>query len=1065
MLKIDRRDFMIAAGLIAAAPGPARARANGLQATALKTEFIDRPLGLDTLKPRFSWQLQSGRRGAKQSAYRITAASSETKLKAGVADIWDSGRVKSDRCFEVPYEGRPLQSAERAWWRVQIWDETGRRSAHSDASWFEMGLLAPSDWTGDWLIAQEPEEAADRAAGLHWIWDGKPLDPRPRKFRFRFSLPADPADAKLLLSAKDNLVGVWTNGRPAQLPGQVFWGTMQTIPVSLVGGDNVICVEATALTDGFLPPDGGAVAALLRVTSRDGHVTRFTSGPDWRVSNLDASDWTTTSFDDSAWQHSQSSHAHAWCEPWPAADAMLFRRSFSVAKPIARARLYATALGAYEAYLNGRRVGDARLAPEIAVASDHVFYQTYDVTDFLQSSENVIGLLIGDGWYASAFAWRNERFSLGNGPRRFLTRLVLDYQDGSQDIVTTDGNWRTTPSAIRTSEIYNGETYDARLEQSTWNRADFDDSHWRPVDTGEKPLVRLIPQVSPPIREMQALSAKSVTEPRPGTFVLDFGQNFAGWCRLRAKGTTGTAITLRHAEILKPSGEIDTSNLRGAKATDTYVLRGDPAGEAYEPHFTYHGFRYVEVTGYPGRPDAKSLDGVVVHTDAPATGTFTVENALVQHIWHNALWSQRSNFFGVPTDCPQRDERMGWMGDIQVFLDAAAFNMDVDAFIRRFLAEVRAGQTPDGAFPVVTPQPRSFPPMLTAGWSEAGVILPWTLYRRYGDMRVIEDNWAAMSAWIAFVSDANPDFLWRNKRGLDLGDWLSVDAKQPWDETTPRMLVATAYWAYVASLMAEMAKAIGLVGDATRYTEMRGKIGQAFASTFVRPDGTIGNGSQTSYVLALRFGLVPEHLRAAAGDHLAAGIRARGTKLSTGFLGTPYLLDALSDTGHADVAVSLLLQTEYPSWGYMIRKGATTMWERWNGDVGDVSMNSYNHYAFGAVVGFLYRRLAGISPAAPGFRRIDVNPIFDTRVGRVHAEYQSCLGRITTDVSGDAAGLSRLRLSVPANAIARIQLPARSTVWHESGRLLDRRPDLKVLDRNTSLLTVEVGSGDYDFGA
>jgi alpha-L-rhamnosidase len=672
-----------------------------------------------------------------------------------------------------------------------------------------------------------------------------------------------------------------------------------------------------------------------------------------------------------------------------------------------------------------------------------------------------MGALVGDGWYASGFTWQNERYSLGGGPRRFLAQLVVDYQDASRDLIGTGPQWQTAESAVRSSEIYNGEDYDARAEIPGWDAAGFDASAWGLCAQGDKPAVKLIAQVDPPIRVTKTLPAVRLLKPRPGVWVCDFGQNFSGWCRLRVSGPAGTTVQLRYAEILQSSGDVDMSNLRGAKATDRYTLRGDPAGETYEPRFTYHGFRYVEITGLPGDLSADSALGIVVHTDAAVTGDFTVRNNTVQAIWNNAFWSQRSNFFGVPTDCPQRDERMGWMGDIQVFLDAAAFNMDVDAFIRRFMAEIRAGQTADGGFPIVTPQPLGFAEMVTSGWSDAGVILPWTLYRRYGETRVIDENWAAMEGWLRYMADPNPDFIFRHGRGVDLGDWLSVDAKQPADETTPRVLVATAYWAYCATLMVEMAHATGRGDAAERYARMHANIGAAFVKEFVKADGTVANGSQTSYVLALRFGLVPPEQRSAAGKHLADDIRGRGMKLSTGFLGTPYLLDVLVDVGQVDVAVALLLQAAYPSWGYMLAKGATTMWERWNGDVGDVGMNSYNHYAFGAVVGFMYRRLAGIAPAAPGFRRIEIAPIYDEKIGSVQARYESCVGRISTKVSGDSRGLTRLEVEIPPNCVAEVHLPGRAQSWREGRRALEGRTDIRI--KGHAGLTLEVGSGRYDF--
>lgn len=1053
MLDVHRRGFLAAAGTMAAMP--AQASPTVTRVTGLRTEYVETPLAVDVAAPRLSWRLAAARRNVRQTAYQILAASHEADLTAGKADLWDSGRVASDRCFEIPYSGRPLASGQRVYWRLRVWDDEGRQCTAT--SWFEMGLLTPSDWHGEWLVAADALEAADRDAGIHWIWAGIPLDVRPVQFRYSFNLPAASKSADLLVSVKDNFLGLWVNGEKIVLP-KAFWGTFHRVPLTLKRGANLIAIEASALIKDFLPVDGGAVAALLRVEAGNGTVVRLTTGSDWRVSTNGGENWQTQAFNDDAWSAAVPSTAQTKCEPLPPYPARLFRKSFTLEKPVARARLYTTALGAYEAFINDARIGNGHLAPEISTASDHVLYQTHDVTALLRPGANGLGFHVGDGWYASSFAWRNERYSLGDGPKRLLAQLVIDYKDGSRDVIASDPSWRTYSSPIRFSEIYNGEYYDARLEQRGWSGGVFDDAGWEVAAAGVRPEIRLVSQISPPIRAIQALDAVAIKEPKPGVFVFDFGQNFSGWSRLRVKGAAGVKISLRYAELLLPDGTADQSNLRDAAATDTYILRGD-GEETFEPHFTYHGFRYVEISGFPGLPDAESLKGVVAHSDTPMSGLFKPENPLVQQIWTNALWSQRSNFFGVPTDCPQRDERMGWMGDIQVFLDAAAFNMDVDGFIRRFLLEVRAGQTPDGAYPVVTPQPRSFGPMLTAGWSEAGLILPWTLYRRYGDTRVIEDNWAAMTAWMTMLSNANPDFVWRHKRGIDLGDWLSVDAIQPADETTPRILAATAYWAYSAKLMAEMAQAVGQTNDAKCYAEQRRKIGESFAAEFIKSDGTIGNGSQTGYVLALYFGLVPQVLRHLACAKLADDIKRRGMRLSTGFLGTPYLLDVLSNNGQTDVAIALLLQTEYPSWGYMIRKGATTMWERWNSDVGDLSMNSYNHYAFGAVVGFMYRRLAGISPIAAGFRRIDIDPIYDARIGDVRSYYESCLGRIATEVRGKAGRMATLHVEVPPNASATIHLP--DGVWYEGALAVKGKKEARS-DGALGLL-VEIGSGEYDF--
>jgi alpha-L-rhamnosidase len=1025
-----------------------------LLVAGLKTEFLETPIGLEVAAPRFSWRLVASRRGVRQTAYRIVVASSPDILATGQGDLWDSGVVRTDRCFEVAYDGLPLKSCQRAFWRLWVWDD--KETIASAESWFEMGLLECSEWLGSWLTVEDEEEAADRAAGLRWIWADVAHDGASVGFRFRFVLSDVPRRAELLLSVKDKLRGVWINGRPVDVAGLVYWGTMQRLPLTLQGGVNVLCVKGSALTEDFLPPDGGALSAMLRIEAADGNVLRLTSGPQWRAGKCDGVAWISPEFDDSSWLPAVPAKARTQCEPLPAYPARLLRREFSLVKPIARARLYATALGVYEAFVNGRAVTDARLTPEISTASDHVFYQCFDVTGLVSQGANAVGLHVGDGWYAGALAWRNERYALGDGPKRVLAQIVVDYVDGSREVVATDSSWRTHASHVLSSEIYNGERVDARRALPGWCESGFDDASWQAAKLASAPATKLVAMTSPPIRERCVLEPVAVKEVRPGTFVYDFGQNFSGWTRATVAGNAGTSVTLHHAEILLPSGEVDQSNLRGAEARDSYVLRGDPNGEVFEPRFTYHGFRYVQCNV------AAKVEGVVAHSALPETGAIRVENRLVQALCDNTLWSQRSNFFGVPTDCPQRDERLGWLGDIQVFLDAASFAMDTDAFIRRFLCEVRAEQSPEGAYPVVAPQPRSFPYMYTAGWSEAGIILPWTLNERYGDTRVIEENWDAMCHWMEFIAAENPDWLWRNRRGLDLGDWLSVDAVQPADETTPRMLAATAFWAYSAQLMAEMAAEIGREADVRRFEDQHRAITQVFQNAFVTADGVVGNGSQTSYVLALKFGLLPEHLRAAAAAHLAAEIAGRGMKLSTGFLGTPYLLGVLCEHGQAAAATALLLQTEYPSWGYMIRSGATTIWERWNGDVGDIAMNSYSHYALGAVVGFIYRRLAGIAPGAAGFRRIVVNPLFDPGIGIVEGEYDSGIGRIATRVEGDATGLTRLALTVPPNAMAEVHLPV-GRCWCEGGKPLNASADIHIIDADG--LVVEVGSGNYCFEA
>ncbi len=1035
--------------------------ASGLAVLDLRAEHVANLLGTEVARPILSWRIDANERGVAQTRYRVRAAACPEALGDPAALLWDSGEVGTADS-SVTYDGPALAAMQRLWWDVEITDDLGR-TTRSQPAWFEAGLLSTDDWHAQWIEAEDDAAAADRAAGLKWIWSADPLDPRPHGFRLDFDAPDDVVDAEILIAGKDELLGVRVNGTAATLPPLVYWGTLLPVGGATVKpGRNSLCVAVSAETEGFFPVDGGAMAALVRLHRSDGTIERLVSGPDWRVMADPPAGWTAPDFDASGWQTAQPSGSRAAGDPRPAEPAMLLRAEFTPRAPVVAARLYATALGVYEARINGRAVSDAALAPEISVAREHLLYQTYDVTDLIAEGANALGFTVADGFYAGAFGWRMERYGFGPAPRRLLAQLRLDYADGSHDWVATGPDWRIAPSAVTAADIYGGETHDARLDRDGWDAPGHDDSGWHPARIGAAPPARLVAQTSPALRPQKVLRAATITEPRPGRFVFDFGQNFAGWARLRAAGPAGTTITLRFAELLDGDGLADQANLRRAEATDRFTLRGDAEGETVEPRFTYHGFRYVEVEGYPGTPTIDDMEGIVVHSDCAVTGDMRFDHPLLQQIWNNTLWSQRSNFFAVPTDCPQRDERMGWSGDIQVFLDAAAFNMDVDAFIRRFLLEMRAAQRPDGGYPIVVPQPLSFPDVVTAGWSEAGIILPHGLWQRYGDSAVIDENWEAMERWMGFVARTNPDHIWRNGRELDLGDWLSVDAIKPDDETTPRVLCATAYWAFSAQLMAEMAEATGRDAAAARYRDLRAAIGEAFARELIATNGTAGNGSQASQVLALHMGLVPDDRRTAAAQLLADDIRRRGMKLSTGFLGTPYLLDVLADAGRWEEVTGLLLQTGYPSWGYMPSVGATTIWERWNGDVGDLSMNSYNHYAFGAVVGFFYRRLAGIAPAAPGFRRIAVRPVFLPAIGKVAARYDSCMGTIATEVDGDGDGLSWLALTVPANAVAEVALPA-GRDWREGAQALDSHPDIRNYRREDAVLRFEVGSGTYRF--
>ena len=741
-----------------------------------------------------------------------------------------------------------------------MWDEAGHRLPDPPAAFWEMGLLDPADWTAQWIAIERASDRADREAGVTWISPPGPINTKTQGFQRRFSLPSPATSARIMVIARDKLDSVFFDGSDlSYMPPPA--GSYGPPPAAvfdlgaLAAGDHDLSVEIQALPQLYpgAPKSKCAFAALIWAHLADGREIRIPSDGRWLTVTEPPAGWRKPHQSMLDW-HAAVPAATEENLPWPPTPAMYARTAFNIDRPVTSARLYITTLGAYYPYLNGAPVGDALLAPESEDFRKRARYRVHDVTDKLVQGENVLGALVGDGWYGSAVA-PNGRFSFGAAPRRLLAQLELTDFNGERRVIGTNTEWTLAPSSILASEIYNGEICDRRLAQDDWCQPGSRFPSWRRADLAETPHARLTAQIDPPIRVTQTLRARSVSQPASGVYVVDFGQNFAGFCRLKVKGAAGSRVEMRFAEVLKADGRVDQANLRGARATDVYVVRGDDKGEVFQPHFTYHGFRYVEVRGYPGVLQLDDLTGLAINSDLPFTGKLSIDNALIEQIWRNTVWSQRSNFVGIPTDCPQRDERLGWMGDANVFWDAAAFNMDVYAFTQRFCEDIRDAQSSTGAFSEFAPQAVKLTGEAAPGWADAGVALPWTSWWRYGDDGVVTQQWSAMTRYLNYISENNPDYVWRHARGADFGDWLALDAKQPWDATTPKDLIATAFWAKSTELMVDMAKATGRAAEADGLGKQRAKIVAAFQSEFVKSDGKVGNGSQTGYILALRFGL------------------------------------------------------------------------------------------------------------------------------------------------------------------------------------------------------------------
>lgn len=881
----------------------------------LHCEYQTQPLGLDIRQPRLGWKLQADRRAVRQTAYQIVAASTEDDLQEERDLLWDSGRVESDESVHISYKGPQLQSHQRVWWKVRVWDEQAKVTFYSEPAWWEMGLLKPDDWIGQWIGS------------------------------------------------------------------------------SVVGG------------------------------------------------------------------------------PKTSAPCPFLRKSFVLEGHNSKARLVITALGLYECFINGQRVGEDVLAPGWTDYNQRVQYVTYDVGSMLQSGENVVGVILGDGWYCG---------HVGNVPRQFygdrprlLAQLVVDYADGTTETIATDNTWRTTTGPLLESDLLMGESYDARLEMDGWNEPVFDDSGWQPVVVFDDVDVALVAKYAPPVRRIEELVP--LEEPTPvrmnwgrNAWIFDLGQNMVGWIRLRVKGQAGTTIRLRYGEMLEADGSLYTANLRDARATDYYTLRGD-VEEIYEPRFTFHGFRYVEVSGLDSVPSREMITGIVVHSDTPPTGTFECSDPLINQLQHNIVWGQKGNFLEVPTDCPQRDERLGWTGDAQIFIRTASFNMGVATFFTKWQQDLADAQSALGQIPPVAPK-LDFGTDGGPAWADAFVICPWTIYQCYADERLLRTHYEAMRGFHAYLIRntiglvrCHPDTEFEEGGWVGFGDWLSLDSYTPHD------LIGTAFLAHTTQLMSQIAEILGETEDATRFKQLAVDVRRAFVKRFVTADGLIVSQTQTAYVLALQFNLVPDNLRATVAKALVRNIEDTGGHLSTGFVGTPYLLHALTSAGYRDVAYELLHQTDYPSWLYPVTQGATTVWERWDSwteekGFQNPGMNSFNHYAYGAVGEWLYRVVAGIEIGHAGYKQIILRPRPGGQLTSVCATYESVHGRIVSDWRLSPDRRLDWQIEIPANTTARVYVPVSDgDIVLEGRQPATEALGVSLIGREADAAVYQVDSGIYQF--
>jgi alpha-L-rhamnosidase len=896
---------------------------NAAYVRELRSEYRTNPQGMDSQFPRLSWVIESIQRGEKQTAYQVLVASTPELLAEGKGDLWDSGKVASDRQNQLEYAGKSLKSRMSCYWKVRIWDKGGKASAWSRPAWWTMGLLQPGDWKAKWIGVNQKAAA------------------------------------------------------------------------------------------GALTP-------------------------------------------------SNSESTTDWAKP------RYLRKSFTLDRTVRRATVYATALGLYELRLNGQRVGDHLLAPEWTDYHKHVQYQTYDVTSLMRNGPNALAAILGNGWYSGGWQHWDPKLEVNYGTEPFLlAQLEIEFTDRSRQMIVSDDNWRgTTDGPLQFAGIYEGVTYDARLEMPGWDAPGFNDAKWSAVTTHQAgddfKVGRLVWQRNEPIRAAQELKPVAITAPHPGVYVFAFAQNMVGWCRFKARGKVGETVELQHGEMRNPDGTVFTGNLcvvsKHRAQLDRYTFRLNGM-ETFEPRFTYHGFQYVEVRGLKEKPALDSLTGVVFHSACPEVGQFASSDPLLNRLALNILWSQRGNYMGIPTDCPQRNERCGYTGDAQFFIRAAVYNMDIAAFFNKWLVDVcEDSQLPGGWFADHAPFfcPKGGGPNI--GWTDGGIICPYEIYRTYGDTRVIRDHYAAMKRNLDWLAEESTDFLYTGRVGN--GDWLSTGGG------VGKEVIGTAYSAFDFHLMAEMADAIGKKGDAMEFRDRADKIATAFANAYLDTEGHIKNSSQSGYALAFTMGLVPAPLREKMIDRFVDEVRRFDWHPRTGFIGTPRLLPGLHLAGRDDDAYKLLLTKTAPSWLFPVTIGATTIWEQWvawDGKTPRGGMNSLNHYSFGSVGEYLYGMVGGIQPAASGYKQIHIQPVIREGLTWAKTSYDSICGKIATAWKVEADKLE-LDVIIPANTTATVYVPAKdAAAVTESGKPAAQAEGVKFLRMEDKAAVFEVGSGQYQF--
>jgi alpha-L-rhamnosidase len=1087
--RLSRRELiaattaMLAGSLIpgqAAEKTVAPSHSGGVTVHDLRCEDLTYPLGLDEPAPRLSWIVRTDRRGWRQSAYQIRVASSAERLEGGHGDLWDSGNVASAKTSQIVYRGKPLAARQECFWQVRVWDTSGIGSAWSAVGHWEMGLLTEADWKGAAWIGGAAPAATDASAqdvprtldGSSWIWypepGGDPAVSAPegtRWFRHAFSVPTDrhPRSARLLFSA-DDTYDVRLNGRKITAGGQLDdWRTLKSVDVmsQITPGRNVLAIAATN------QKDAAGLICRLHVALDQGDPLEVVTDGTWKAFATEVAGWDTMDFDDQTWPAARVVAPYGG-RPWgllsdnaaPVVQpAPYLRRTFAARGPVRRARLSACGLGYADLFLNGHRIGgDRERDPAYTAFDKRALYVTHDVTALIATGQNALGAILGRGWYdvADLATWGFDKASW-RGPQRLRLVLDVEYTDGSSETVVSDKAWKTATGPILRDGIYTGEIYDSRQELPGWDRAGYHDAAWKPAAALPSPGGKLAALRCPPIAVTQTLVPIAITEPKPGVFLADFGQNFSGHVRLKITAPAGTRITMRYGEKLHTDGTLDTSNIDYfmTKTTppqpfqsDTYICKGG-GEEEWEQRFSYSGFRYAEITGFPTRPTKDNLQGRFAHTDVESAGEFTCSDTMLNKIQHATRWSYLSNAQSIPTDCPQR-EKNGWTGDAQLAAETGLMNFRSAPFYTKWLDDLADNQHPDGRLGDIVPTGGWGLGGCNPAWDSAYPIIAWDLYRYVGDTRILERHVDRIGRYVDYVAG-------HTEAGVvpfgSLGDWV------PWKTETPSELSSTVYLFRDAQILAQAGQMLGRKEITDKYAALAAKTKDAFNAKWLDPKtSTYANASQTAQAMPLFYDLVPDEHRAAAFAALVADLERQG-HIDTGILGAKYVIRVLAQNGRSDLAYRIVTRKEQPSWAWWMEQGATTLWEDWKGE------QSLNHIMFGDVSNWFFQWIAGIGldSDSPGFGHVLIQPQPVGGLTWAKAQHDSPHGQIACDWQQDA-GVFHLNVTIPANATATVWVPASDhTQVREGGHPVDRSQGVQFLRQEKDRAVFAIGSGAYAF--